>query len=189
MARSTPNQYPVFLSEEQRQRLEQICRNGHSPAKKIRHAQVLLMSDHNRPGGHLRREQIAEMFHMHVNTVDRIRKRFVLEGEAPAVNRKVRLTPPVPPRIDGRAEAHLVALCCSQPPRGQTRWTLKLLADELTQRRIVTQVSAETVRRVLKKRAAAVAQGVLVHPRARPGTVCGANGGGAGRLRRRIHRG
>jgi hypothetical protein len=94
---------------------------------------------------------------MHLNTVARIRRCFVVEGEAPALDRKVRATPPTPPIFDGRAEAHLVAICCSGPPEGRTRWTLELLAAELVERRIVTQVSAETVRRVLKKRAPALA--------------------------------
>ena len=97
------------------------------------------------------RDPIAQRLDMHVNTVDRIRKRFVTEGEAPALDRKPRLTPPVPPKIDGRVEAHLVAICCGKAPEGRTRWTLKLLADELRRRDLVTQVCAETVRKALKK--------------------------------------
>lgn len=151
MAISTPHQYPVELSNEQRQRLEAITRNGHAPAKKIRHAQVLLLSDRRRPEGRLPRSVVARLLHMHVNTVDRVRKRFVLEGEAPAIHRKVRLTPPTPPKLDGKGEAHLVAICCGVPPAGRTRWTLKLLADELIKRRIVTHICAETARKTLQK--------------------------------------
>lgn len=88
---------------------------------------------------------------MHVNTVDRIRRRFVQEGEAPAVNRKVRATPPTPPKLDGRGEAHLVAICCGKAPEGRARWTLKLLVDELKKRQLVTSISVETVRKTLKK--------------------------------------
>lgn len=151
MAVSTPNLYPVVLSAEQRARLEDITRNGSAPAKKIRHAHVLLLSDAGRPEGRLTRDQIAERLGMHVNTVDRIRKRFATEGEAPALDRKPRLTPPVPPKIDGTVEAHLVAICCGKAPEGRTRWTLQLLADELKRRGLVTQVCAETVRKTLKK--------------------------------------
>lgn len=151
MAVSIPNLYPVMLSSEQRERLTDITRNGHAPVKKIRHAQVLLLSDGNRTGGRLTRDQIAEQLDMHVNTVDRIRKRFVTEGEAPALNRKPRATPPHPPKIDGRVEAHLVAICCSKAPEGRTYWTLQMLADELKQRRLVTTVCVETVRKALKK--------------------------------------
>jgi hypothetical protein len=151
MAVSTPNLYPVILGDEQRQRLEEITRNGRAPAKKIQHARVLLMSDRNRAGGPLSRSQIAELLGIHVNSVDRIRKRFVLEGEEPAVNRKPRLTPPVAPKIDGHAEAYLIATCCGRAPEGRARWTLSLLAEELKKNRLVTSVCAETVRKTLKK--------------------------------------
>lgn len=157
MSDSSLNQYPVFLTDEQRARLDEICRNGHSPARKIRHAQVLLLSDRNRPGGRLKGAQIAELLGMHLNTLARIRRRFVQEGEAPAINRKPRQTPPTPPIIDGEIEPRLVAICCGDPPEGPVRWTMPTLADALKERRIVTQVSAEAVRRVLKKRAAALA--------------------------------
>jgi len=118
---------------------------------KVRHARVLLLSDGNRPGGRLTRSQIADALGMHVNTVDRLRKRFVREGEEPALNRKPRAEPPVPAKIDGRAEAHLVATCCSAAPAGHARWTLALLAGELRRRGLVTSVSIETVRKALKK--------------------------------------
>jgi transposase len=151
MARSTPNLYPVELTPKQRKRLEDITRHGHAPARKIQHARVLLLSDRNRLEGHKTRSEISAILGMHVNTVDRIRRRFVLDGEAPALNRKVRATPPNPPRLDGRAEAQLVAICCSQAPEGRTRWTLRMLADELVRRRIVTSIAMETVRKTLKK--------------------------------------
>lgn len=151
MAASTPNQFPVRLTDEQRQRLHDLTRNGHAPAKKIRHAQVLLLSDHGRPGGALSRTAIAQTLGLHVNSVDRIRKRFAQEGEAPALGRKPRPAPPVPAKIDGRVEAHLVAICCGPAPQGRARWTLRLLARELTRRGLVTHVCAETVRRALKK--------------------------------------
>jgi transposase len=151
MALSILNLYPVALTPEQRTRLDDITRNGCAPAKKSRHAHVLLLSDVGRPGGRLTRDQIARQLDMHVNTVDRIRKRFVTEGEAPALDRKPRLTPPVPPKSGGHVEAHLVAICCGKAPEGHTRWTLQLLADELRRLGLVTQVCAETVRRALKK--------------------------------------
>lgn len=147
----TPNQYPVSLSDEQRQRLHDIAHNGQAPAKKIRHAQVLLLADRGRPDGPCSDPHIAHALDMHINTVARIRKRFVTEGEQPALDRKPRLTPPTPPKIDGRVEAHLIALCCGPAPEGRTRWTLQLLADELSRRGLVTQISATAVGRALKK--------------------------------------
>ena len=151
MAGSAPNQYPVLLTDEQRERFEALTRTGKAPLSKVRHARVLLLSDGNRPGGRLTRDRIAEALGMHVNTVDRLRKRFVLEGEEPALNRKVRAEPPTPVKIDGRAEAYLVATCCSAAPKGRSRWTLQLLANELKRRGLVTSVSLETVRKSLKK--------------------------------------
>lgn len=151
MAKSTPNQYLVWLTPEQRERFEAITRNGHAAAKKIRHAQILLWSDGNRAGGRLSSREIGERLGMHDNSVDRIRKRFVLEGEEPALNRKVRETPAIEAKIDGRVEAHLIAICCGPAPAGRTRWTLQLLAGELKKRGLVTSVCAETVRKTLKK--------------------------------------
>jgi hypothetical protein len=171
MARSTPNRYPVTLNPDQRERLERLTRTGAAPASKVRHARVLLLSDGDRPGGRLTRDRIADVLGMHVNTVDRLRQRFVLEGEEPAVNRKARAEPPTPPKIDGRAEAPLVATCCSAAPAGHARWTLSLLAGELTRRGLVTSVSIETVRQALKK------------------TRCGRGGSSAGASRSGSRRG
>jgi transposase len=151
MAVSTPNLYPVCLTAEERAALEAVTRNGRNPAKKIRRAQVLLWSDGNREGGRLSSREIAERLGMHDNSVDRIRKQFVLEGEGAALNRKVRETPAVRPKIDGHVEAHLIAICCGPAPEGRARWTLSLLASELKRQGLVTGVCAETVRQALKK--------------------------------------
>jgi len=151
MARSIPHQYRVYLSEEQRIRFRELTRNGRSPVKTVRHAMVLLLSDQDRPEGYQTRDEIAEQLGMHVNTIDRIRKRFVVEGEVPALQRKPRSTPATPVKFDGRAEAQLVALCCSAAPDGRARWSLRLLVDEVKKRGIVTSVCVETVRKTLKK--------------------------------------
>jgi hypothetical protein len=148
---STPNQYPILLDPQQRESLEEITRNGHAPAKKIRHAQVLLLSDRNRPGGKMTGPEVAAVLGMHLNTVARIRKRFCLEGERPALERKRRETPPVPAIVDGRVEAHLIAICTSPPPEGRVRWTMELIAREVVRRGVVDSISGETVRVALKK--------------------------------------
>lgn len=80
MARSTPNQYPVRLTGEQRERFEQLTRTGRAPVNKVRHARVLLLSDRGRPTGPLTRGAIADALGMHANTVDRLRRRSVREG-------------------------------------------------------------------------------------------------------------
>ncbi len=171
MARSTPNQYPVRLTDDQRERFERLTRTGPAPIAKVRHARVLLLSDRDRPMGPLTRDAIADTLGMHVNTVDRLRKRFVLEGEEPALNRKVPASPTNPPKLDGHAEAHLVAICCSQAPEGRERWTLSLLAAEMKRRGFVTSISLETVRKTLKK------------------TNCSRGGSSAGALRSASRRG
>jgi hypothetical protein len=146
-----PNQYPVRLTPEQRRSLGEITRNGHAPVKKIRHAQVLLLSDRDRRDGYRTDADIAATLGMHVHTVARVRKAFVTLGARPALERKPRAAPPVPPKIDGRVEAHLIATCCAPPPEGRARWTLQLLADDLAGRGLVTSVSVETVRRALHR--------------------------------------
>jgi Homeodomain-like domain len=146
-----PRKYVVRLKSDQRDRLTDLTCTGSAPARKLAHARVLLLADAEHPDGQRPDTYIAAALGMHVNGVAKIRKRFVLDGEAPALNRKRRETPPVPPKVDGRVEAHLVAICCSQAPEGRTRWTLHLLADELTRRGLVTSVSIETVRKTLKK--------------------------------------
>jgi transposase len=148
---STPNLYSVRLDPEQRQSLHDIATNGRAPVKKVRHAQVLLMSDRDRPGGKMTGPEIAAALEMHLNTVARIRKRFVLEGERPALERKPRETPPVPAKVDGRVEAHLLAICTAPPPEGRVRWTMELLAGELVRHGVVDSISGETVRVALKK--------------------------------------
>jgi hypothetical protein len=146
-----PRKYQVRLSPEQRERFEQVVRNGHASAKKIQHARVLLMSDEDHPQGRWHDDQIAPALGLHLNTVGRVRKRFVLFGEHPALERKARLTPPVAPKLDGHAEAHLVAICCSDPPDGRVCWTMDLLAKELVGRGVVVSISGEAVRQCLKK--------------------------------------
>jgi len=141
----------VCLTPEERQRLESITRNGAAPAKKIQHARVLLLSDSHHPNGRYPDAQIASILGMHRNSVARVRTRFVLEGEGPALDRKIRATPPTPPKLDGQAEATLVAICCSAPPEGRVRWTLQLLSQEMVGRRIVTSICRETIRKTLKK--------------------------------------
>jgi Homeodomain-like domain len=152
MGRGKKDENKIRLSAEQRHRLEDISRKGHAPAKKILHAQVLLMADEAEAA--TRRwtdEEIAAALNLHRNTVGRIRHRFLTAGEQPALNRQVRATPPVVPMVDGHLEAQIVALCCSQAPEGRSRWSLELLTQQLKARQIVLQISRETVRRTLKK--------------------------------------
>jgi transposase len=142
----------VKLDQEQRQRLEAISKNGYAPAKKILHAKVLLMSDEGEGASRYWTDNdIAEALNLHRNSVGRIRKRFLEHGVEPALNRQVRRTPPVMPKVDGELEAKIVALCCCEPPPGRADWSIRLLTQELKRRGVVVEISRETVRRTLKK--------------------------------------
>lgn len=140
--------YVVRLTEEERARLDDIVRRGKTQAFKIQHARILLKVDANGPAWS--DEKCADAFGCHVNTPRNMRQRFVEEGLEAALERKK-----MPPRqnliLDGRKEARLIALSCSPPPKGRSRWTLRLLADKLVALEVVDVISYETVRRALKK--------------------------------------
>lgn len=140
----------VMLSQDQRQHLEEVVSKGRSSARRIQRARVLLMADEEHPDGRWHDKQIAKILGIHRNTVARIRGRFVEQG-GEAINRKPRESPPIAPKLDGRQEARLVAICCSPPPEGRAVWTLSLLVDALIKHGVVTEISRETVRKALKK--------------------------------------
>ena len=143
-------QYKVTLTPEERSDLIQLVSTGKSSAAKIKHANILLAVDENEHG-RVSDGDVAKQFHCHANTVANIRERFVEEGLESALERKKRLTPPITPIFDGRAEAQLIKIACSTPPEGRCRWTLELLADKCVELNIVSQASDTTVHRVLKK--------------------------------------
>ena len=144
-----PKKYVVRLSLEEREQLHDLVSKGKTQAFRIRHANVLLKADAEGPAWLDR--QITEAFSCNRSTVEGIRKRFVMEGLDSALERKKRAHPPTPRKLDGAKEARLIALACSEPPKGRKRWTLKLLADELVALEIVDSISYRTVQRTLKK--------------------------------------
>ena len=144
--------WEVCLTDEQRVELESIVRKGTTPAVKLRHARILLMADADRRGECRSPDwYIAQVVGLSERQVVRVRRRFCKEGFVSCLNRKQRTAPPNPPKFDGVAEAKLIALCCSNPPKGHQRWTLQLLADELCRLKVVVSVCPETVRKCLKK--------------------------------------
>ena len=96
-------------------------------------------------------EEIGSALNIHRNSVGRIRKRFLEQGIEPSLNRRDRISPANPPKLNGEQEAQLIALCCSTPPEGRAHWSLRLITKELKTRGIVTEISHETVRSYLKK--------------------------------------
>lgn len=142
--------YPVLLTDEERNQLLQLIAAGTASARKLTHARILLKADQSPHGAGWVDERIAEAVEVSQPTVARIRKQYVEEGLSAALNRRA------PRRIyqrklDGEHEARLLALACSEPPEGQARWSLRLLADTLVELEVVEDVSYQTVRRVLKK--------------------------------------
>lgn len=141
----------VVLDDEQRRQLEALVRSGKAAARRVRHARILLMADEDRREGRRPDWYIAECVGISERQVCRIRQRFVREGLEPVLQRQTRSDAGVPKKVDGTVEAQLVALCCSDPPGGQQRWTLQLLVDELCRLKVVASVCRETVRQTLKK--------------------------------------
>ena len=145
-----PKKYVVGLTEVEREHLERLVRKGNAHARKLLYARILLKADANRD--RWTDERIAEALEVSTATVARERRRFCEKGL------EVALMPKKPGRprrrvLDGRAEAHLVALSCSDPPEGRERWSMRLLADRMVELGHVESVSYETVRRTLKKTA------------------------------------
>ena len=141
--------YIVRLSREEHEQLEALSKKGKAAAYKILHAQILLKTDADGPAWPDTR--VAEAFGCHARTVANVRQRLVEEGVEAALGRKKRELPPRPRKLDGAAEARLIAISCSKPPAGCVAWTLQLLADEVVALGIVEAISGQTVRRTLKK--------------------------------------
>ncbi|MCP3776746.1 helix-turn-helix domain-containing protein [Paenibacillus sp. MZ04-78.2] len=146
-----PIKNPVRLTVEEQASLRALISKGQSSARAIRRA-LLLAADENRPGGSLKELEIAERMQVHVNTVYIVRKAYGEQGWEGAIGRKKRATPPVAPKVTGEVEAKLIALSCSAPPSGRSRWTLELLADRAVELNYIDSISHESVRQVLKKR-------------------------------------
>lgn len=136
--------YIVDLSAAEKAELLALTSRGQTSARKLKRAQILLLADEGKKD-----EIIAEMLHVGRATVERIRKRFVLEGLMASLNERPR--PGGQRKLGPKGEAVLETLAKSEPPEGRTRWTLQLLAKRLVELKVVESISDETVRKVLKK--------------------------------------
>jgi transposase len=139
-----PKKYVVQLSTHQRSQLYALIQKGRASARTVRRAYTLLLADEQQPAA-----IIAAMLHTSAVTVTLTCKRYLTAGLEAALYDRPR--PGARRKLDGRQEAHLVALACSAPPAGRERWSLRLLADCLVELGIVENLSYATVRRVLKK--------------------------------------
>ena len=143
--------FVVRLSDEERGVCQELIKNLTGSAQKFLRAQILLKADADGLGW--ADVKIAEAFNCRVQTIENLRKRLVMEGFALALDGKKRPEPPTPCKLDGEAEAKLIARRLGKPPAGYGHWTLQLLADEMVALEIVDAISHETIRKVLKKTA------------------------------------
>ena len=134
----------VKLTGEEREELLQFLRKGKSSARSQTRARILLLSDEG-----LEDDEIAETLKVSKSTVCRIRKRYCEGGLDFALQEKPRSG--APNKIDGRVEAQLTLIACSDPPEGRSRWTVRLLADRLIEMGVVDSLSHMSVQRLLKK--------------------------------------
>ena len=134
----------VNLSSKERERLLAIVNKGQNKAAVIRRAHILLKSDEGKSD-----REISELLYIHEDSVRNIRKRFVEDGLQAALEDKAK--PKRATKLNEQQQAHQVAVACSQPPEGQARWTLELLAAQLVKDGIVEAISPEAVRLALKK--------------------------------------
>lgn len=142
--------YIVDLSGAERDYLEKLTTIGRHTAQEIIHARILLKASENQEGGAWKDQAIAQALDVGVATVERVRRRFVEEGLEATLKRKLGAGRKER-RLDGKQEAQLIALACSNPPTGRGRWTLRLLATKMVELEYLEALSHETVRQTLKK--------------------------------------
>ncbi|AHF10427.1 helix-turn-helix domain-containing protein [Dehalobacter restrictus] len=142
--------YIIELTESDRKALTDLVTKGIAPAKLILRANILLASDRNSTK-HMTVAEIAETFHTTPTTVQTVKTTYVEKGLEQTLVRRKRKIPPVPAKVTGDVEAHIIALCCSNPPKGYSRWTVRLLSEKCIELGYVKSISPMTISRTLKK--------------------------------------
>jgi poly-gamma-glutamate capsule biosynthesis protein CapA/YwtB (metallophosphatase superfamily) len=143
--------YIVRLSDEERERLNTLIHTGKHPARQLMKARILLKADASEAGDGWSDSQIAAALDTSIDTVARTRQQLVEEGFESVLIRKHSPASARPRIFDGAAEAKLIALACSKPPKGRARWTLQLLEEAVVRLNIVDRASDNTIGRTLKK--------------------------------------
>ena len=143
----------IRLTEEEQIYLKDFSKNGEHKAKEITRARVLLMLDRTGKTDHVRYKRTAEYAGLSVQSVYNMRDEFLGNHDIHSyLTRKKRETPPVKAKITGEVEAKIVALACSEPPEGHSRWVFRLLADKAVELKIIDSISHVSVHEILKKR-------------------------------------
>jgi Homeodomain-like domain len=143
--------YVVKLSMEERDRLETSLRVGRHPAQRLTKARILLKADAGEAGEAWSDSQIARALDTSLATIARTRQQLVEEGFDAVLTRKHSPNSARKRIFDGAAEAKLIALTRSEPPKGRARWTLRLLEDKVVELNIAPRASDNTIGRTLKK--------------------------------------
>lgn len=142
--------YKVSLTKEEHDELMGIISKGVHSSQQYRTAYILLNCDEGRYGDKITGKEISQVLKVSMRMIDRMKQRFVEEGFEACLERK----PPKTTKekiIDGDMEARLVALSCSKPPKGFTRWSLRMLTERMIELKYVENISYETIRKALKK--------------------------------------
>lgn len=143
-------QHVVVLTKDERQELRALIAGGVAPARQLARARVLLKADAGQAGPRWTDAEVAAAVEVSPRTVARVRAEWILGGVAGVLTRK----PPArvyARKLDGAAEATLVAVACSERPDGEERWSVRMLADRLVVLGVVDSIAPETVRQTLKK--------------------------------------
>lgn len=142
--------YTIKLTQDEVEELMEIINKGSHSSHTFRAAYVLLNCDEGAFSDKATNEQISKILKIGMRTVDRIKKRFIEEGMEAALERKPS-SRVYEKKIDGEVEAKLVQLCCSEPPAGYAKWSLRLLADKMVELKYVDSISYVAVGETLKK--------------------------------------
>jgi len=142
--------YTIKLSKEEVDELMSIINKGSHTTQKFRAAYILLNCDEGYYSEKVTNEQISKVLKVGMRTIDRVKKKFIEEGFEAVLERRPG-TRVYERKIDGDVEAKLVQLCCSEPPPGFAKWSLRLLADKMVELEYVPSISHVSVGEVLKK--------------------------------------
>src|ERR1019366_530897 len=174
--------YVVKLNDEERDRLNTLIQAGNHPARQLMKARILLKADASEAGEGWSDSQIAAALDTSIDTVSRTRQQVVEEGFEAVLTRKHSPASARPRIFDGAAEAKLIALACSKPPKGRARWTLRLLEETVVELNIVDRASDNTIGRTLKKHAQTPPAAAMGHPAGRQRRLRSRHGRCAGGL-------
>lgn len=147
------NSKEIYLTEEEQIALKSIVRFGEHNSHEITRARVLLMLDRTGKNDHVRYKRTAEYAGISVQAVYNMRDEFLANHDIESyIKRKKRETPPRAAKLDVKTEAKVIALACSEPPKGFSRWTVRLLSEKVVELHFVDDISHMTIQRLLKKR-------------------------------------